>query len=231
MRIIMRNFGVNFTMAQDYTVQDGDCMSSIAYKNGFFWKTLWNLPNNAALKAKRKNPNVLMTGDVVHIPDLTVKQQSGATGSKYKFKKKGVPEKLNIQLLDYDHKPRPNLDYVIVIDGNARRGKTNANGVVKQSIPPNAMTGKLTFAAPPNGTGKPKTQVLILQLGGLNPLSEVSGLKARLTNLGFYKGPINENLDDATRQAISAFQAKKGLPVTGIADDATRQKLQDVHGH
>ncbi len=206
-------------------------MSSIAYSHGFFWQTLWNLSENAGLKAKRKNPNVLMTGDIVHIPDLTVKRESGATETTHKFTLKGVPEKLNIQLLDFDHKPRPNLGYVIVIDGNSRRGKTDANGVVTEGIPPNAMSGKLTFAAPPDHTGKAKNQVMILQLGALNPISEVSGLKARLANLGFYKGPIDENLDAAAKKAIGAFQRKKGLPVTGVADAATRQKLQDLSGH
>jgi hypothetical protein len=225
-------------MSEDYEVQPGDCMSSIAYSRGFFWQTLWNDSSNADLKTKRKNPNVLMTGDVVHIPDLTVKQESGATGKRHKFMLKGVPEKLNLTLLDYDHKPRPNLDYLIVIDGNARKGKTDGNGKLTESILPNAMDGKLTFAEPQrvDDTGKPlpgepQNQVLILQLGGLNPISEVSGLKARLANLGFYKGPIDENLDPATKQAISSFQQKKGLPVTGVADDATRQKLQDLHGH
>ncbi len=225
-------------MAEDYTVQPGDCMSSIAYAHGFFWQTLWNLGENAALKTQRKNPNVLMTGDMVHIPDLTVKQEPGATEQQHKFMLKGVPEKLNLQLLDYSHKPRPNLDYIITIDGNSRRGKTDGNGKLTESIPPNAMAGKLTFAAPAvldkSGNplpGKPKNQVLILQLGNLNPISEVSGLKARLANLGFYKGPIDENLDPATKLAISKFQAKKGLPVTGVADDATVQKLQAVHGH
>jgi hypothetical protein len=225
-------------MAEDYTVEAGDCMSSIAYENGFFWKTLWNLSQNAALKAKRKNPNVLMTGDVVHIPDLTLRNEPGATEMTHKFMLKGVPEKLHIRLLDFAHKPRPNLDYVIVIDGNSRRGKTDANGAITQSIPPNAMTGKLTYAAPPsldmNGNplpGKPKTLVMILQLGNLNPITEVSGFKARLANFGLYRGPIDENLDDATKQAISAFQTQQGLPVTGIADDATQQKLQSLHGH
>jgi hypothetical protein len=225
-------------MAQDYTVGQGDCMSSIAYENGFFWKTLWQHPSNAALKALRKNPNVLMTGDIVHIPDLTVRQEPGATEATHKFMLKGVPEKLHMRLLDYNHNPRPNLDYVIVIDGAAQRGKTDANGAITQSIPPNAMTGKLTFAAPApvdlNGKpipGKPKNMVLILQLGNLNPITEVSGLKARLANLGLYRGTIDENLDGATQQAISAFQTKQGLPVTGLADGATQQKLQSLHGH
>jgi N-acetylmuramoyl-L-alanine amidase len=225
-------------MPEDHEVQPGDCMSSIAYERGFFWKTLWNDSSNADLKAKRKNPNVLMTGDVVHIPDLTVKNEPGATETTHKFMLKGVPEKLHIKLLDYDHKPRPNLDYIIVIDGNSRRGQTDADGVLIENIPPHAKTGKVTFAAPElvDNTGEPipanpKDQVMILQLGDLNPISEVSGLKARLANLGFYKGPIDENLDAATKQAISKFQTKQGLPVTGDADDAARQKLQDLHGH
>jgi hypothetical protein len=223
-------------MAEDYTVEPGDCMSSIAYEHGFFWQTLWNLSENAALKTRRKNPNVLMTGDVVHIPDLTVRNESGATETTHKFMLKGVPEMLRMKLLDANHKPRANLDYIIVIDGDSRRGKTDSQGELKESIPPNAKTGKLTFAAPGNKTGKPtpgkpKNQVMILQLGNLNPISEVSGLKARLANLGLYKGPIDDNLDDATKQAISVFQRKKGLPVTGVADDATKAQLQQTHGH
>ena len=224
-------------MAEDYEVEAGDCMSSIAYAHGFFWQTLWDLPANASLKNQRKNPNVLMAGDIVHIPDLTVKQESGAPEQQHKFLLKGVPEKLNITLLDASHKPRPNLDYLIVIEGHARKGKTDSNGRITESIPPNATNGKLTFAAPQpvDGTGKPvgkpKNQVMILQLGQLNPLSEVSGLKARLANLGFYKGPVDENLDAATKQAINVFQKKKGLPATGVADDATKAQLQKAHGH
>lgn len=211
-------------------------MSSIAYENGFFWQTLWNLSQNADLKAKRKNPNVLMTGDIVHIPDLTVRQEPGATEATHKFVLKGVPEYLRMKIMDQYHKPRPNLDYIIIIEGISKSGKTDGNGELKESIPPNARAGKLTFAAPPGKNGKPlpgmpKQQVMILQLGGLNPISEVSGVKARLTNLGCYKGPIDENLDDATNQAIKAFQTRKGLPVTGVPDDATKAALQKLHGH
>jgi hypothetical protein len=225
-------------MPEDYKVQPGDCMSSIAYARGFFWATLWNLPENAALKAQRKDPNVLMTDDSVHIPDLTVKEEPRPTDKRHKFQLKGVPEKLHIRLLDYEDKPRPNLDYVLVIDGDARRGKTDSSGRITESIPPSAMSGKLTFAAPQHvdKTGRripavPAQEVLILQLGNLNPVSEVSGLKARLANLGFYKGPINESLDAAAQAAIRNFQTTQRMTPTGVADDAMRQKLQDIHGH
>ena len=225
-------------MAEDYTVQGGDCMSSIAYEHGFFWKTLWNLPENDALKAKRKNPNVLMTGDIVHIPDLTVRNEPGATEKTHKFVLKGVPEKLHITLLDSDHKPRRNMAYKMVIDGKWRSGTTDGDGKITENIPPNAKTGQLIFPSPQSAASvggskpaKPQNQVISLQLGALNPVSNTSGAKARLANLGFYKGPIDENLDGPTKNAIRAFQAKKGLPQTGNLDDATTAQLQQLHGH
>ncbi len=213
-------------------------MSSIAFENGFLWKTLWNLPENAALKAKRQNPNVLMAGDVVHIPDKRVKQASCPTDAVHQFVKLGVPEKLHIRLLDRSHKPRPNLEYILAIDGELRKGATDGDGMITESIPPNAQQAKLTFAAPQDvdATGKPiptkpKNQTMILQLGQLNPVSAVSGLKARLANLGFYNGPIDENLDDKTKAALNAFQARQRIPVTGAPDAATLQQLQSLHGH
>jgi hypothetical protein len=212
-------------------------MSSIAYENGFFWKTLWNHPSNADLKSKRKNPNVLMEGDVVFIPDLTVRQEPGATEMQHKFVLKAVPEIFKMKLLDAYHKPRPNVPYVLVIEGNAQRGTTDANGQLQTPIPPNARTGKLTFA-PAHATdnkgkpisGRPQQQVMILQLGNLDPISETSGVQSRLANLGFYRGSADGNTDDALKLAICAFQRRKKLPVTGIADDATKAVLQQVHG-
>jgi|SRR5271170_2610544 len=223
----------------NYTVKQGDCMSSIAVENGFFWQTLWNLSENAALKTKRKNPNVLLAGDKVFIPDLRVKNESRASGTKYTFVRKGVPEKLRMKLVDANHKPRANLDYIIVIDGNSQRGTTNSAGEITQSIPPGAKVGKLIIQPPtPPQTGKgapppkkPRREITKLQLGHLDPISEVTGLKSRLANLKFYRGPIDGNVDDATKQALSNFQKRKGLPVTGVADDATKSLLQKLHGH
>ena len=220
-------------MPETYEVEPGDCMSSIAFSHGFFWETLWNDASNAELKARRKNPNVLMTGDVVQIPDLTVKQEPGATETRHKFMLKGVPEKLRMRFLDANHKPRANVEYVLEIDGDSRRGRTDSNGELVESIPPDAKAGKLMLggAGDKPVAGKSGPQVVRLKLGHLDPVSEVSGLKARLANLGYYQGPIDDQMDGNTRQAIRAFQTKKGLPATGEADDATKAKLEQLHGH
>lgn len=46
-----------------------------------------------------------------------------------------------------------------------------------------------------------------LALGHLDPTQEVSGVQARLRNLGYYSGPINGNLDEVTRRTISEFRS------------------------
>ncbi|MEJ7712150.1 MAG: hypothetical protein WKF84_20390 [Pyrinomonadaceae bacterium] len=77
-------------MPEDYIVRAGDCINSIAFERGFFWETLWGHPKNAELKSKRRNPNILKEGDVVHIPDLTIKEESRATEGQHHFKLKGA---------------------------------------------------------------------------------------------------------------------------------------------
>jgi hypothetical protein len=90
-------------MPENYSVREGDCIGNIAFSRGFEWTTIWNHPNNAALKAKRKDPNLLFRGDIVFIPDLRVKQQDCPTDAKYTFTVKGVPARFRIKLLT-EHK-------------------------------------------------------------------------------------------------------------------------------
>src|SRR6266446_4614155 len=92
-------------MAEDYEVQDGDCVSSIAFAHGFFWETLWNDGKNSSLKEKRKDPNILKAGDMMHIPERTLKEESCATEQKHKFKLKGVPAKLRLRLVKEKKEP------------------------------------------------------------------------------------------------------------------------------
>ncbi len=199
-------------------------MSSIAFSLGFFWETLWNLPANADLKALRTDPNVLLAGDIVHIPDLTVKQVPCATNQQHKFTLKSVPEKLRLKLLDSQQQPRANVPYTLVIDGVSTSGTTTAAGEVVENISPNAKAGQIML-------GQDRSEILPLQLGNLDPISAVTGLKGRLANLGLYNGPVDNNMDDATTQALRSFQQQQNLPVTGVADDATTNQLQQLHGH
>src|SRR5438552_1759525 len=101
-------------MAINYQVQQGDCISSIASEHGFFPDTIWNHPNNVRLKEKRLNPNALMPGDVVFVPDLRLKEVRGATNQVHKFRVKNTPAKLHLQFM-FQGKPRANVPYTLTI--------------------------------------------------------------------------------------------------------------------
>ena len=51
--------------------------------------------------------------------------------------------------------------------------------------------------------------------------TEVSNLQYTLYELGYYTGAVDGIYGDSTAKAVSAFQSRNGLPVSGIADAAT----------
>jgi hypothetical protein len=211
------------TGGQIYVVQAGDCLDSIGFANGFTWQTLWGLPQNAELKRVRKTPFILMAGDRVYIPNLRVQQRAGAAGARHTFRRKGVPSKFKMRLLS-GGKPRANLAYRLLIDDETTLdGSTDGDGWIRVAIPPKAQSATLTV-----GAGLDK-QVMNLQLGGVDPITELSGVQGRLSNLGFTCGEPG-TLDDATRLAITQFQQKAALPETGQPDDQTRQAIVDAFG-
>lgn len=198
-----------------HTVQRGECLSSIAERYGLFWSTIWNHPENVQLKQQRKDPNVLYAGDIVHIPDIRVREDSCATDQKHRFRKKGVPAKLRLRLTDGDQ-PRPNVPYQLEIDGQWFDGATDGDGYLEHPIPPTAAKGKLTV-------GEGTTQdVFELEFGALDPVDTEEGVAGRLADLGYGTDDVEE--------ALRAFQEKYRLPVTGTADEATRQRLREVFG-
>jgi hypothetical protein len=209
-------------MAMNYTVKQGDCISSIAFENGFFPDTIWNHANNKELKEKRKDPNVLMPGDVVFVPDKRIKEVSEPTNQVYKFRAKNVPAKLSLRLL-FDGEPRRNETYTIDFEGKIINGTTDSDGNITMSIPPNAKTGKLTV-----GTDEHKMEY-DLQLGRLDPVDKISGVQSRLNNLGFNCGRVDGVLNTETKEALQAFQVSVGIQPSGELDAATKAKLYESH--
>ena len=202
------------------TVSQGDSIPSLAKDNGFFPDTIWNHPENAGLRAKRKSQNQLFPGDEVFIPELRKGSETRGTDAVHKFKRKGVPAKLTMRLLMLGQ-PRKNEKYVLIIDGQTFNGTLDGDGKLEQFIPPNAKGGQLLLSG-----GK---EVIPIQLGFLNPVNEVSGAQQRLNNLGFICGNEDGDLDDMTAEALRKFQGYNKLPVTGQLDDATKGKLQELH--
>jgi hypothetical protein len=205
----------------EFTVKQGDCISSIAEKYGHFWEKLWDHPNNAELREKRKDPNVLYPGDIVFIPDKEEKQESAATEQRHRFRKNGVPAWLRLRLLNYGE-PRANESYILDIDGVLFSGTTNADGELECVIPPDAKRGRLRFGE--------EHDEYILELGSVDPITEISGVQARLNNLGFDCGAADGAMRSETQAALMEFQKEHELPQSGEPDEKTRNKLLEAHG-
>lgn len=207
----------------NYVVNQGDCISSIAAQAGLLWQTIWGHPQNAELRSLRRDPNILHPGDVVAVPKLRLKQFSAQTEKKHKFVVTGATTMLRLRLLT-NGKPRANLEYVLVIDGDSRRDFTDSDGRLEQPIPPKARCGELRLIDA-NGYA----EIYTLQLGHLNPASELSGVQQRLTNLGFHCALIGE-WDEQTRSAIAEFRRKNNLPGDEPLDERTRLLIKQKHG-
>ena len=177
--------------------------------------------DNQQLKQERKNPNVLFPGDVVFVPERRAKEEDGTTEAKHRFRKKGLLSKVTLVLKDEDGNPRADADYSIEINGQWYSGKTNSQGELEQAIPPDVRKGKLVVHS--------DGEELDLKFGSLDPVSEMSGVQARLNNLGFFC-EVSGTLDEHTHEAILAFQEVHGLRATGELDDSTRQQLEQEHG-
>lgn len=208
-----------------YDVKQGDCISSIGAEHGFFWETIWEQPENAALRDDRGNPNALLPGDRLFIPDIRPKDEYGETKLHHHFRLKGVPVRLRFCLQTWDGKPRPNIPYAIDVDGKQSKGVTDDSGMIETIIEPHSRKAKITVS--PSGSPEEKYD---FNLGYMNPAQDMSGIQGRLKNLGFYKEEINGNFDDATRYAIKKFQARAGLPQTGEVTPELVSAIGSAHG-
>jgi len=197
----------------------GETTMSLAKKNGFFWRTVWDHPENAQLKAKRKDPNVLFEDDEIFIPEKRPKEVSKGSEQEHVFKLKGEPAKLKMRLLKLGQ-PRANESYVLEVDGNPIEGKTDGDGRIEHFIPNDASSGRLLI----NG-GK---EIYPLRLGRLDPLELISGVQQRLKNLGYNCGGEQGELGEKTKEALKKFQAEHKLNETGEPDAATKAKLKEL---
>ena len=111
---------------------------SIAHSAGLFPDTIWDHPQNSDLKTLRQDMNVLFPGDSVYVPDKQQRVETAATDKKHKFRRRGVPTRLRLQLFNVET-PRADEAYELTIDGAAHQGTTDAKGVIELWVPPGAQ--------------------------------------------------------------------------------------------
>jgi hypothetical protein len=215
-------------MAGNYTVKQGDHVAAIAQQFGFSdYNTIWNDPNNADLKAKR-NPNVLFPGDVIYIPDRDQKVESRSTDQKHQFVKKSTTLKLRLVLEDAYEMPIANAACTLVLGSETRNVTTDGQGKIDEVIPP--FTQNAVLLIKDSQTAVVYDQINI-KIGNLDPVEELSGQQARLSNLGYFWGKVGSPADDDFNSAVQEFQCDNPpLTVDGVCGPQTQTQLKKAHG-
>ena len=203
-----------------HTVKNGQWVGSIAARHGISdWeKNVWKHSDNAELRKTRKSPNLLVTGDKIHIPEPGEKSEDGATEQRHKFRKKSFRDILKIRLLSEESKPLKNTPYTldIEVDGPGdfvqEKKRTDGQGMLEEKIPRSAKTAQLRLT---------KQGVLInLKIGHLQPIDSnidmnknpdtiTMGVKQRLHNLQFEFEDDGQDLNEQSglEEAIRYFQS------------------------
>lgn len=211
-----------------YTVKQGDHLSKIAKDNGFTdYTVIWDHPENAGLKKQRQNPNILLPGDQIFIPDMEQKQESGPTDKRHTFTVDTKPLKLRLVLEDIYEKPIAGAMCALLVGDQTFQLTTDGQGKLEQEIPLDATQAYLTI----RGDQTPfEHDIIPIKIGHLDPVAELSGQIARLNNLGYFAGALDGSDQPAFESAVEEFQCDHGLKVDGDCGPKTQAKLKEVHG-
>jgi hypothetical protein len=210
-----------------HCVHQGETIGGLAKRNGLLPETIWDHSANGELKSKRKNQNVLLPGDWVFIPDKRMKEESGGTEARHRFKVKNPSQTLVLQVIpatrpihSNTQKPQRPIPYTLLIGNRTIEGETESEGIIRvKNVPPDVDRAILTIF------GR-SIQVLI---GHLDPEDEDSGTQGRLHNLGYVRGGTGETSGPQMQAALRTFQSLNNLQVAGETNTETQSKLKDLN--
>ena len=202
----------------------GDCVVSVALSEGLVPDDVWNHPDNDHLRKDpdRDVPEIVKVGQKIHLPEKTERKEQRAQDEKHTFKKSDVPVHLRVTLLD-NGEPRDNRDYVFEVNAQTRKGKTDDHGVLDEIIPFDATEATVRLKGEDDG------ETYIFKLGFLQPVHCLNGVQARLHNLGYNTGPVDNLMGPITERAIKVFQRDEELEITGEPNDETLDALLERH--
>ena len=133
-------------MTRIHIVQPGEHLSAIAMRHGFAdYRSLWYDGGNAGLRQQRKNPNVLLAGDRVVIPERKERVELRPTDKRHRFVKEGQPLRLRVRLLDEARQAVTGLSAELAVDGMEIVSRSlGRDGQVEREVVKPAAAGRVT---------------------------------------------------------------------------------------
>lgn len=209
-----------------HVIQQGECLTSIARKYGVSdGETIYQHPRNSGLRQRRPSPHQLAPGDEVFVPERDDAAIAIRTGKPVKLVATVPRRELKLVLHGPGGAPLAKEPFTVDAGDELIGGTTDGAGLLVASVAGDAKDARV-FAA--GFTWEVK-------LGSLDPMKDapgdgVAGAQARLANLGYLRGRAGNSWNEDGIAALQRFQRDHGLDPTRELDDATRAKLEEVHG-
>lgn len=219
------------TEASRHKVEQGERLSTIARKHGFArWRTIWDFVGNLALKELRGTAHVLKRDDEVSIP-CKLERSAEVPGGSAKYVVQVAPEVLRVRFAGLS----PSEDEPITFKAKPDTGELierplEANGWMEIDLPPHASRVKVELLGGEDAAAPEPFATYELKVGAIDPLREISGVQARLFNLGYYHGDISGQLDEETRAAIAHFRWARLHDSQQDMDAAFLEALRRAYG-
>ena len=201
-------------------IRQGEYLKKLAADHGFDPREVWNDPANAQLAQLRTNPNLLVEGDILYIPDTPPVWLPVQVGEVNRFVGTVATNKLTLKLVAKG-KALANATCRITGVPGMSSATTDGEGTLQLVVP-------LSVTSVTIDVDSPRFHA-VARVGHLDPPDTDSGVRMRLRNLQ-YLHDHSVTDDDCMKLAISNFQADQGIEVSGALDDATRAALVEAHG-
>jgi N-acetylmuramoyl-L-alanine amidase len=204
-----------------YVVRPGDFLGRLAHVHGFDADAVWNHPANADLRRRRTSPEVLATGDILHIPDEPRARHPLRLHATNAFSTRVATVRVRVALSGSGGRPLANARYWL--DGATEpSGTTDGGGIATIEVEPT----KTSVSVRVDGC----SDVYLLRIGHIEPADSEAGVRQRLLNLSYLPEDSEHVTRERVGEALRRFQQRHGLELTGQPDGATVQALVREHG-
>jgi hypothetical protein len=195
-----------------YVVKKGDFLLRLAAEFGFDADTVWQDPSNEDLRALRSDPNILLAGDLLYIPDPPIEpppMTSLVLGSTNAFVAPDPPTMtLTHRFIGDDPTTYASKSYTVQELDQLTGLMSDGDGVVTFEAPVTLDTATVVFTD--TGESWP------LAIGDLDPINSPPGIFQRLQHLGYIDAEIEYDMSDPSnnlgvmRSALLLLDADNG---------------------
>jgi N-acetylmuramoyl-L-alanine amidase len=209
-----------------HTVRQGEYLSLIALDYGIaHWRDIYDHPDNAEFRRLRPDPNVIFPGDIVAVPALVEKEESRQTEQRHRFRVKGPRRSVRVYFRDLFNRELKNEPYRLKLQNQGWvEGETDGEGMVYLEISMSCRGGTIEIGG--------YRQAMLFS--DLDPVTTVTGVQARLNNLGYSVMWVDGIYGPLTANGMAQFQRAEeanGLTVSsyGWPEQESLRRLAVVH--